>query len=82
MKEENKKSASDNLLACISILSRSDINRIFIKLCEKHDLVAPAIEMAKSCLADVSVEEIAEKVFRSLNGIQIGELWDNSGKSN
>jgi hypothetical protein len=81
MKEKHKINEGDNLLACISVLSRNDVNRIFIELCEEYDLLESAIEMVKSCLADIGVNEIVEQVFKSLNGIQIEEFWNNSEKS-
>jgi len=65
----------------IEALSREASVEILLELCKDGDLAERIVAMAKTDLAAVDMDEIADEVFRSLNSIQVEELWDNSGRT-
>jgi len=65
----------------IEALSREEAVGILLALCKDGDLAERISAMAKTSLAEVDADAIADKVFRSLNSIQVEDLWDNSGKT-
>jgi len=73
---------SDNSqLKFIAALSREALIEILFELCKNGDVAERVVAMAKTDLAAVDMDEIADEVFRSLNSIQVEELWDNSGRT-
>ena len=80
----DKHKMSDNgssQLKFIEALNREAAIEILLGLCKDHDLLEHITAMAKASLSEIDTEAIADEVFRSLNSIQVEELWDNSGKT-
>ena len=78
----NGMSGSENSqLKFIEALSWQASTEILLELCRDGDLAKRISAMAKATLADVEADVIADEVFRSLNSIDVEELWDNSGKT-
>ena len=65
----------------IEALSREAAIGILLELCKDGDLAKRISVMSKAALAEVEADAIADEVFRSLNSIQVEELWRNSGKT-
>ena len=71
----------NNKLKTIEALNRESSISILLELCKDGDLAERIFAMAKNALATVDMDEIANKVLRSLNSIQVEELWNNSGRT-
>jgi hypothetical protein len=56
-----------------------DALAILLELCEDEALEAEILLRARKILSDVDSSEIAERIFHSLNGIDVEDLWTNSG---
>jgi len=65
----------------IEALSREASIEILLELCKDGDLAKRISTMSKVALSEVEADVIADEVFRSLNSIQVEDLWDNSGKT-
>ncbi|MCL1974934.1 MAG: hypothetical protein FWG61_02070 [Firmicutes bacterium] len=65
----------------IEALSREALIEILLELCKDSELAKRIPAMSKAALAKVEADAIADEVFRSLNTIQVEDLWDNSGKT-
>lgn len=68
-----------NSYEIIKALEPSSAIRILMELCKDVALCERIVALAKNSLSAVNTGDIADKVFRSLNSIQIEDLWDNSG---
>ncbi|MCL1852258.1 MAG: hypothetical protein FWF88_04405 [Peptococcaceae bacterium] len=68
-------------LKFIEALCREASIEILLELCKDGDLAKRIYEMSKAALAEVEADVIADEVFRSLNSIQVEDLWDDSGKT-
>jgi hypothetical protein len=71
----------DTQLKYIEAISREAAIRILSELCEDSVLMNRIVKMAKAALSEVDAESVKNSVYRSLNSIQIEDLWENSGKS-
>jgi hypothetical protein len=77
-----KKRISENTqLRYVNALGHDAAINILINLCKDKDLSLKIITLAKVALSDFDADLVADKVFRSLNNIQVEDLWDNSGKT-
>ena len=65
----------------IEALSREASTKILHELYKDGDLAKRISVMARAALSEVEADLIADEVFRSLNSIDVEELWDNSGKT-
>ena len=65
----------------IEALSWEASTKILLELCKDGDLAKRISVMARAALSEVEADLIADKVFGSLNSIQVEDLWDNSGKT-
>ena len=81
MDKDNMKDGDNSQLKFIEALSREASIEILLELCKDNALAERIVAMVKSDLSDVDADEVADKVFRSLNSIQVEDLWDNSGKT-
>ena len=81
MGKDNMHDSENSQLEFIEALSRDASIEILLELCKDGDLAERIVAMAKTDLAAVDMDEIADEVFRSLNSIQVEELWDNSGRT-
>jgi hypothetical protein len=63
------------------LLSGSQARQVLNELAEKDATIAREIERLSSLIfCDVSVEQVASSVFLALDGIDIEECWNASGK--
>nr|WP_321261414.1 hypothetical protein [uncultured Sphaerochaeta sp.] len=63
------------------LLSGSQARQVLNELAEKDATIAKEIErLSAMVFNDVSVEQVASSVFRALDGIDIEECWNTSGK--
>ncbi|WP_319757831.1 hypothetical protein [uncultured Sphaerochaeta sp.] len=63
------------------LLSGSQARQVLNELAEKDATIAKEIERLSSLIfCDVSVEQVASSVFLALDGIDIEECWNASGK--
>jgi hypothetical protein len=67
--------------ALLNNLTRSMAVSVLSKLCETEDLSAVILKMAEAELQQVDADDIAVGLFRSLNALDVDELYDNSGKT-
>jgi hypothetical protein len=81
MDKDNMKDSDKSQLKFIEALSREASIEILLELCKDNALAERIVAMVKSDLSDVDADEVADEVFRSLNSIQVEDLWDNSGKT-
>ena len=65
----------------IAALSREEAIRILLVLCKDGNMAEHISKMAKAAMADVDADVVADEVFKSLNSVQVEELWNNSGKT-
>jgi hypothetical protein len=77
----NMNDSDNSQLKFIEALSREASIRILLELYKDGNEAERIVAMAKTHLAAVDMDEIADEVFRSLNSIQVEELWDNSGNT-
>lgn len=77
----NKKKSNVDPEEYVKALSHDAAINILLKLCKENAFVERIATMARASLANVSADEIADEVFRSLNSIDIEDLWDNSGET-
>ena len=81
MDNDNMKDSDNSQLKFIEALSREASIEILLELCKDSALAERIVAMANTDLSDVDADEVADEVFRSLNSIQVEDLWDNSGKT-
>ena len=81
MRRNMKHEDSLNPMTFIKALSHNALLRILVELCKDKDLAERIMAMARGILSEVNADEIAVEVFRSLNAIQVEDLWDSSGKT-
>jgi hypothetical protein len=68
-------------MGLIESLSRAGAITILKELCEDEILNKKISDRAKELLSDINAGDIEEKVFATLNAIQIEEYWGRSGKT-
>jgi hypothetical protein len=81
MDKDNMNGSDNSQLKFIEALSREASIEILLELCKDGDVAERISVMAKAALTEVDADVIADEVFKSLNSIQVEELWDNSGKT-
>jgi len=77
----DKGNQSNEQLKYIEALSWEAAVKILLDLCKDGVIAERISAMAKTSLAEVDADVIADEVFRSLNSIQVEDLWNNSGKT-
>ena len=81
MDKDNMKDRNNSQLKFIEALSHEASIEILLELCKDSALAERIVAMVKSDLSDVDADEVTDEVFRSLNSIQVEDLWDNSGNT-
>ena len=81
MDKDNMEDSDKSQLKFVEALSREASIEILLELCNDSALAERIVAMVKSDLSDVDADEVADEVFRSLNLIQVEDLWDNSGRN-
>ena len=77
----DKGNQSNEQFKYIEALSWEAAIKILLGLCNDGVIAERISTMAKAALAEVDADEVADEVFRSLNSIQVEDLWNNSGKT-
>jgi len=65
----------------IKSISRTTAIQILIELCEDGDIFERILSRARESLTSINAKDVEEEVFRSLNSIQIEDLWNNAGET-
>ena len=79
--QNNELRGNAEALELIEALDSCDVIKVLMELCKDDALAERIAALARGYLSGVDADEIAEKVFRSLNAIQIENLWHDSGES-
>ena len=72
---------NNNYKKFLNALSHEDAVRILLDLCNDSVLADRIGATVKTLLAKVDADAIADEIFRSLNAIQVEDLWDHSGET-